>query len=561
MSASMATQPASPNPRQRPVIEALRELLAEGRDEDIVELVAKLLRRNTELEAQLAAKLMRRNPGEGVSSKQLLLLLAELGEQEEQQELDGTDARPAADQTLEERADAAELARKKLEEAEARKKNRKKQPQLRKPLPENLRRVDNDLVVPTEQRPCPECGSERTCIGHDVTEIIELVPAELIVRRDRREKLACEACEAEVVRAPMGDKVVDGGRCGPVLVATMLNDKYHDGLPWHRQIKRFEQMGWKMPLSTATDQAKWAAERFQPLWRIALEQCVEADVMHTDATSMPVLDKMGDKGLRIGSMWGYVGENRKTDDDREFERVACILYTSTGKKTKQREHELGPEDVLALRNGYTVADASNIFDASFARPGLIECGCNMHARRYFKKALDAGDERAARPIAAFKRLYFIEDEIRDLPIAEKTAQREARSRPVYDALVEWCEAHKPYEPPASPMGKAIRYLLNHKEALMRFMSDGVIPIDNGPVERLHVRTALTRKNFLFVGSDEGGHRAAIIYTILSCCALAGVIAVEYMADVLPRLGGKLTRDRLLELMPANWKARRTQADG
>lgn len=541
--------------KRRPVLETLRELLAEGRNDDIVELVAKLLARNTELEAQLAARLLRRNPSEKVSTRQLLLLLDELDKQTQDGEAD--DARPELDGKLESSADAEELARKKLEEAEAKKKNRR-QPPVRHGFPAKLRRVDNNLAVPAEQRPCPQCGSERACIGHETTEVIELIPAQLIVRRDRREKLACETCEAEVVRAPIGDKVVAGGRCGPTLVATMLYDKYYDGLPWHRQAKRFEKMGWKMPVSTAADQAKWAAERLQPLWSIALKQCTAAKVMHVDATSMPVLDKMGPNGLRIGSMWGYVGENPEPDE-HQVERVACILYTSTGKKNKQNNSELGPEDVLALRNGYTVADASNVFDASFARPGLIECGCNMHARRYFKRALDAGDQRAARPLAAFKRLYYNEDQIRDLPITQKQAEREAKSRPVYDTLIEWCEGYQRYEPPTSPMGKAIRYLLNHKEALTRFLSDGVIPIDNGVVERLHVRTALTRKNFLFVGSDEGGHRAAIIYTMLSCCALAGVDAVQYLADVLPRLGEELDQDELIELMPARWKCRQAQA--
>lgn len=532
----------------------LRELLTEGRSDEIVELVTKLLARNSQLEAQLAARLLRRQPSEGVSSSQLLLMLGELVAQEPSDE----DERPELDGKLEANADLAELARRKLEEEE-RKRKRRRQPPVRKPLPAKLRRVDNPIEVPAEQRACPECGAERTCIGHDVSEVVELIPAELIVRRDRREKLACSACEAEVVRAPVGDKVVEGGRCGPMLVATVLVDKYLDGLPWHRQAKRFEKMGWKIAVSTMTDQAKWAADRLRPLWRMALEQCLKAKVMHLDATSMPVLDKMGDKGLRIGSMWGYVGDNPGSDDEDD-EHVACIVYTSTGKKIGQQEHELGPEEVLALREGYTVADASNIFDASFARPGLIECGCNMHGRRYFKKALDAGDTRAVRPLAAFKRLYIIEEEIRELPLDEKLAARQARSRPVYDTLIEWCQAYEPHEPPASPMGKAVRYLLNHKAALTRFMDDGVIPIDNGPVERLHVRTALTRKNFLFVGSDEGGHRAATIYTLISCCRLIDVDPVVYLADVLPRLGGKHTRETLLELMPARWKKARRAAE-
>jgi len=171
-----------------------------------------------------------------------------------------------------------------------------------------------------------------------------------------------------------------------------------------------------------------------------------------------------------------------------------------------------------------------------------------------------GDTRAAHPLGAFKQLYAIERSIRDLPLEQRQAERRDRSRPLYDTLVRWCEGYQPYEPPASPMGRAVRYLLNHRDALRRFLEDGAIPIDNRVVERLHVRTALTRKNFLFVGSHQGGHRAAIVYTILACCSLAEVDPVQYLADVLPRLGGRQrTADQAL-LMSAQWKARRGHVD-
>jgi hypothetical protein len=319
-------------------------------------------------------------------------------------------------------------------------------------------------------------------------------------------------------------------------------------------VRRYAKLGWPMSVSTAADQGRWAALRLQPLWKLALEQCVASKIMQLDGTSMPALDAASPKGLRLGSIWGYVGHDGHDGEDDEA--VACMVYASTGKKTKQAPLELGPEDVLAMREGYVVADASNVFDASFSRAELIECGCNVHARRYFKKALDGGDLRAARPLGAFKRLYIIEAELEGLSAEAKHAARQARSRPVYEVLVEWCETHEPHEPPKSEMGRAIRYLLNHRAALMRFLDDGHIPPDNSAVERLHVRTALTRKNFLFVGSDEGGRRAAIIYTMLACCAIAEVDAVEYLADVLPRLGEKLSREELVALMPAEWKRRR-----
>jgi hypothetical protein len=239
--------------------------------------------------------------------------------------------------------------------------------------------------------------------------------------------------------------------------------------------------------------------------------------------------------------------------------VAAYLFASTGKKQGQREGELGPEDMLNLRTGYTVADASNLFDKSFKRDDLIECGCNMHARRYFVKALDGGDARAALPVAGYKKLYEIEAEIRDKDEDAKRAARQARSKEVFDDIVAWCRAYQPNEPPSSALGKAIQYALNHREALGRFLEHGTIPIDNGIVERLHVRAALTRKNFLFAGSDAGGERAAIAYTILACCRLADVNPVEYLRDVLPRLARRIRLSELPALLPGRWKVAREAA--
>ena len=289
----------------------------------------------------------------------------------------------------------------------------------------------------------------------------------------------------------------------------------------------------------------------RPLWRAAQAEVLAAKVMHLDGTTLPVLDADTPKGIKLGALWGYVGRG-------EVE-TALYLYASTGKKDGQREGELGPADVLALRNGYAVADASGLFDSSFKREGLIECGCNMHARRYFTKALDAGDARAALPLAAFKSLYEWEAGVRDKSDAERLACRRAHSVHLYDELVAWCRATDPQEPPSSPLGKAIAYLIRNEAALRRFLGDGVVPIDNGIVERLHVRAALTRKNYLFAGSDAGGERAAIAYTILGCCNLAEVNPVEYLADVLPRLSRRVRLLDLPAMLPAPWKALRVAA--
>jgi transposase len=379
-----------------PVLEVLCKLLAEGQNDDVVTLVTKLLARNRELELQLAKLKARGKKNEGVSSEQLQMLFDAL-QTEGCGELDEANEKLRAASSLDDKRDQ-DL------DLEPRTRQPKRQPPLRKPIPDHLPRVDNPILVPEQQRPCPKCGVERQCIGHDVTEVIDLIPAQVIVRRDIREKLACEKCDGELVRAPLGDKVVSGSRLGSTLVAVLVVDKYDDGLPLHRQKRRFERMGIGLPVSTLADQVTWGTDLLRPLWRAAIAEAIVARVMHLDGTGLPVLDPAVAGGKRLGTLWGYVGNAN----------IAAYLYTSTGKKEGQQSGEMGPEDILKLRCGYTVADASNLFDQSFNRDELIECGCNMHARRYWTKALDAGDTRAALPLAAYKKLYEIEADIKDM---------------------------------------------------------------------------------------------------------------------------------------------------
>src|SRR5664279_1857601 len=424
-----------------PVLDVLKSLLQSGRSDEVVALVEKLVARNGELEKRLAQILSRGHKNEGVSAAQLKLFVDALSKESEGNE-GGASELSSANEKL--RA-ASEIDKRSNENNDGPKD--KAQPPMRRPIPTGLRRVENPIAVPAQERRCPQCGAERKCIGHDVTEVIELIPAEVAVRIDSREKLACASCEGEMVRAPVGDKVVSGGRLGPRLVWTLLVDKYDDGLPLHRQRQRFERMGLALPISTLADQVTWATDLLRPLWRLAVLEVLAATVMHLDATGLPVLDRDATGGKRLGALWGYVGGTT----------VAAYLYNSTAKKTGQKPGERGPEDMLSSRVGYTVADASNLFDQSFKRSDLIECGCNMHARRYFSKALDAGDERAALPLAAYKKIYEIEAKVRDLAAEERRAARTLETKPVWAELSAWCATYEPHEPPSSKLGEAIRY--------------------------------------------------------------------------------------------------------
>ncbi|MCP5090879.1 MAG: transposase, partial [Gammaproteobacteria bacterium] len=159
-----------------------------------------------------------------------------------------------------------------------------------------------------------------------------------------------------MVRAPRGDKIVSGGKFGCNLVATLLVDKYRDGLPLHRQKRRFAQMGLPVAVSTLADQVTWATDLLRPLWRAASVVVLASSVMQLDGTGLAVRDTNHPRKKKMGSLWGYIGDE-----------TALYLYMPTGKKCGQRPGELGPEDMLSLRDGFAVADGSNLFDASFKR--------------------------------------------------------------------------------------------------------------------------------------------------------------------------------------------------
>ena len=547
---------ASPETVTGTILDVIRHLLPATRERDqVLEIVGRVLANNELLQRQLAKLLLHAKKNEGVSTYQLRLALGALG-------VGGVDGASGDNQGIQsvELSAADQKLREASEIDKAKKANETikppQQPNRRTPPPEHLPRVDNLIPVPEAERPCPICGVERSCIGHDVTQTIDIEPARAIVRVDRREKLACLPCDGQIVCAPRGDKIVEGGMYGLRLVAHLLVSKFADGLPAHRQHEQLARLGLDLSVSTLVDQLRWATDLLRPIWRAALDEVLASRVMHIDGTGLPVLDPNLKGKTRLGTLWGYVGVC-------EHGSTAAYLYCSTGKKLAQRPGELGPQDVLARRIGYVVADAAGIFDESFERPDLIECCCNMHSRRYFTKALDAGDQRAALPLAAYKKIYKTEQEIRehDPPLTHEQirAVRIEKSKTAFDELVAWCRAHQPSVLPSSKLGAAIRYMLNHHVALGRFLTDGVIPIDNGPAERLHVRCAIARKNFLFAGSDDGGERAAIAFTILGSCRLLGIDPLVYLADVLPILSRDIRMADMPALLPVRWKARRDAA--
>ena len=427
---------------------------------------------------------------------------------------------------------------------------RERRQPVRRPLPDHLPREE---IVHDPGSVCPGCGGTRfSKLGEDVTEVLEKIPARLKVIRHIRPKLSCRCCE-RILQAPMPDLPIEKGRPGPGLVANVVVSKYLDGLPLYRQSAILAREGIAIERATLADWVGHAAWWVTPLAALIGAHVMAAPIIHTDDTPIAVLAP-GNGKTRTGRLWTYVVDERPWQGGR----APAAYYRFSPDRRGER-----PRDHLALFRGAIQADAFSGYAALTRPPSakdqvgrgppLIHAACWAHARRKFYDVFASTKS----PIAeeALKRigeLYRIEAEITGQPAETRLAARQNRAVAILDALRDWLTAQRRRLSSKNALAKAIQYALSRWEALTRYAGNGRLAIDNNVAERALRGIAITRKNFLFLGSDAGGERAAILYTVLESAKLNGLDPQTWLADVIDRTAKGHPINRLGELLPWNW---------
>ena len=259
----------------------------------------------------------------------------------------------------------------------------------------------------------------------------------------------------------------------------------------------------------------------------------------TDATGVLVQHP---ERCRTGHFWVLVAPGRH------------VLFEYT------RDHSSDAVDeVLAGYKGFLVADAHVVYDHLYETGDVVEVNCWAHARRYFFKALTSDPERAKVALGFIGSLFRIERTIADAPRKKREKIRAKHSRHIVDAFFSWCDAEAPKVLDATPIADAVRYARNQRVGLAQFLEDGRLPIHNNASELALRREAVGRKNWLFVGSDDGGAVNALFTSLLASCCLCGVEPWAYIRDLLCLLPS-WPDHRLLELAPIHWAATRDLAE-
>ena len=357
-----------------------------------------------------------------------------------------------------------------------------RQTRTRKPFPESLPR-DEKRLLPAASC-CPECGGSLSYPGEDAAEQLELMRSVFRVIRTVREKHACTQCDA-IVQAPAPSRPIERGIAGPGLLARVLISKYAEHTPLYRQSEIYRRQGVELSRSLLSGWVDACCRLLSPLEEALQDYVLTDGKLHADDTPVPVL-LPGNKKTKTGRLWTYVRDDRNAG-----------------------------------------------FNELYRDGRITEAACWAHARRKIHdvhvRTPSALTEEALKRIG---ELYAIEAEIRGMTAEQRLAERQLKTKPLLKSLESWLREKMKTLSRHSELAKAFAYALNQWPALTYYADDGWAEADNNIAENALRMVSLGRKNYLFFGSDHGGERGALLYSLIGTCKLNGVEPESYLRYVL-----------------------------
>jgi transposase len=416
--------------------------------------------------------------------------------------------------------------------------------QGRRPLPPELDREVIEIEPDEQEKVCDTCNAPKQRIGEEVTEKLDYIPACFKVKRYVRPKYACKQCEGNVSIAPLPPMAIDKGIPAEGLLAYIITSKYADHLPLNRLEGIARRAGVDITVSTMCDWVGHCADLLEPLVKRMHDKILQSPKINTDDTPVPVKSKSRKGSTYNGYLWVYIDDSGNTVFD----------FTPT----RSRE---GPRKFLGAYGGYVQADAYSGYDEFFRASDATEVGCHAHARRKFDYAMEADPVRSSQMLALWKALYGVEKKAKEQNYSDTQLlhARQTESVSILEQINSNLMGWKDQMLPKSPTGKAITYALNQWDALMRYVDDPTLEIDNNLAERTLRMVAVGRKNWMFAGSEAGAERAAIIYSLVASCKLNDIDPFAYFRDVLEKVT-TWPASKIDDLLPSNWKKTEKSAD-
>lgn len=415
----------------------------------------------------------------------------------------------------------------------------------RHPLPDHLKRVEIVHLPKVDGVDDITQSDDWVHIGDDVKEVLDIIPAQFFVNRHIYPKYANRHTD-EIVCALRAPALIDGGYASSNLLSWVVTGKYLDHLPLYRLEQIAEREGVTLSRSTLADWIGRVGTALTPLGDVLKEALTHTHLLHADETPVDQLDPKKPGKNHKSYLWVY------RTGSFQSESSALVLFDY--QTSRSGEH---PRAFLKDFTGHLMVDDYSGYKMLFKRHEnpIIELGCWAHARRKFFELYDASKNTMAKEVLdRIAQLYQIESNIKAMSIDERERIRKSEAIPILDALYAYLMHQSHTLAPSSNSAKAVNYTLKRWSSLMRYANSGDLPIDNNPAENAIRPIALGRKNWLFIGSESAGQRAAVIMSLLATAKANGLNPANWLSDTLARLPTTLNKN-IGDLLPLkHWQA-------
>lgn len=414
----------------------------------------------------------------------------------------------------------------------------------RKPLPDYIERVEVLHDLPEDEKVCPHDGTSLERIGEEVSEQLDVIPAKVQVLRHIRPKYACPCCRQGIKTAPMPPQPIPKSIASPGLLAHVATAKYVDALPLYRQTDILQRAGIELPRATLANWMLKLGELVLPLINLLRDNLLEYDIVQMDETTVQVL-KEKDKAPSSKS---YMWVQRGGPPGRP---VLLFDYDPSRSGTV-------PVCLLEGYSGFLQCDGYEGYGAIGKRDGITLVGCWAHARRKFDEAIKAQGRkgkaksgRATKGMAFIQKLYGIERQAKDLTPEARLTLRQEQAVPLLSEIRTWLDRSLPEVPPKSALGKALNYLHNQWDKLVRYTEDGRLPIDNNAAERAIRPFVIGRNNWIFSDTVKGAQSSARLYSLILTAKANGHEPYRYLCHVFKELPAATSVEDFEALLPYN----------
>jgi len=411
----------------------------------------------------------------------------------------------------------------------------------RKALPPELPRVEVIHDLPEAQRHCPE-GHALKVIGEEVSEQLDIIPAKIQVIRHIRKKYACPCCEGHIKTAEAPEQPIPKSNASPGLLAWVVTAKFLDALPLYRQSGLLQRIGVDIARGTLAAWMIRCGTLIQPVINLLQEQLLCHDIQQMDETTVQVLKEDGRKAQSKSYIW----VQRGGPPDRQI--TLFSYHASRGQQVA--------DALLAGYQGYLQTDGYGGYAPVCAKNGLIQVGCFAHARRKFDEALKGQGKgkpakagKASKGLIYIQKLYRIETRIKHLEAEERYRQRQLHAVPLLNDIRDWLDQSLPQVPPTSLTGKALYYLDNQWDKLIRYCEDGRLEIDNNATERAIRPFVIGRRNWLFSDTVKGAKASANLYSLIETAKAHDLEPYRYLQHIFKELPKAQSLDDIEQLLP------------